>query len=114
MKHVTVIINKSPLSSIMVSEVLRMSVGLIIMNNKVRLVFAADGVYSLGLVDHERIDGPEITKHLLTLQEFGCELIAEEDAVKLAALDKVSVPIQLKNKQEIAQMLTESDAVIGV
>jgi len=114
MKHVTMIIRKSPFSSILASEALRMSVGLIIMNNKIRLVLADEGVYNLQAVNHEKIKGPEVTRHLLTLQEFGCEIIAEQEALEANGIKECTVPVCLKSKQEIAQLLAESNYIIGI
>jgi len=114
MKHVTIIISKSPFSSVLASEALRMSVGMIIMNNKLRLILSEEGVYNLNVTNHAIIQGPEVTRHLHTLQEFGCEIIAEQEAVDAGNIKDFSVSVLLKNRQEISQLLTESDYVIGI
>ncbi len=98
----------------MVSEALRMSVGLIIMNNKITLILADEGVYNLSTVDHEKINGPEVSKHLKTLQEFGCDIIADQQAMETNKIKQCSVTVCLKDKQEIAQIIAQCNYVIGV
>jgi sulfur relay (sulfurtransferase) DsrF/TusC family protein len=91
-----------------------MSVGLIIMNNKIQLILADEGVFNLNVADHTKINGPEVTRHLQTLHEFGCEIIAEQESLTANKIKECTVTVCLKNKQEIAQMLTESNYVISI
>ncbi len=111
MKTVTTVIRRSPFNSAIASEALRMSLGLLIGNNRVRVVFAQDGVYLLGACSPESIQAPEVKRHIETLQEFGCELIAEAESLQSRGMSQTAFEVKQMNRDEIAHLLAESDRV---
>jgi len=98
----------------MTSEALRMSLGLILTDNKLNVIFLEDGVYALCPSEPGKIKGPDIKKHLVTLNECGCDLIAEEKSLTDRKITDLAVNIILKNRQEISELLASSDYVIGI
>ena len=91
-----------------------MSVGLILSDNKINVIFIEDGVYALCPAKPEIINGPDIDKHLSMLKECGCDLIAEKKSLTDRKITDYSVDIILKNRQEISKLLAKSDYVIGI
>ncbi len=111
MKSVTTVIRRSPFNSAMASEALRMSLGLVLKEIRVRVVFAEDGVYLLGDCAPETIEGPEVKRHIETLQEFGCELIAEQESLAARGISETAFDVQRMDRHTIARLLAESDRV---
>ncbi len=90
-----------------------MSLGLSLTNNKVSVIFIEDGVYLLVSSGSHEIVYPEIKRHIETLRELGCELIAETESLKERGLLDQEVEVKRRNRVEVAQILMNSDQVIG-
>ncbi len=111
MKTVTTVIRCSPFNSAIASEALRMSLGLVLGDNRVRVVFAEDGVYLLGDCSPETIEGPEVKRHIETLREFDCDLIAEQESLEARGMSETALEVKRMDRDEIARLLAESDRV---
>ncbi len=112
MKTVSIVIRQSPFNRASASETLRMSVGLLLADNKVRIIFMEQGIYLLGRLHPEKINGPDIPRHLRTLNDFSCEIIAEEEALTSRGPLNIIKDAVVKSRGVIAQLLVESDFVI--
>ena len=114
MKKVTTVIRRSPFNSIVVSEALRMSLGLTLDDdNKVTVVFIEDSVYLLPPLTSEAFGYPDAKKHIETLKMVGCELIAEKESLKKRGLPERGVEVTIKSRRAIDQIIERSDRVIG-
>jgi sulfur relay protein TusC/DsrF len=112
-KKVTTVIRRSPFNSVITSEALRMSLGLTLTDNEVTVVFVEDGVYLLSSPAAEAIGYPDIKRHMETLKEMGCELIAEEESLQKRGLTDRRVEASIRSRKEIEQIIEQSDRVIG-
>ena len=113
MKKVTVVIRKSPFNTLRNSEGLRMSIGLTLRDNAVRVVFAEDGVYTLAATAPEAVASPEVKRHIETLPMLGHELIAEKESLEERGIVNTRRKVGVQTRQEIARLIAESDVVIA-
>ncbi len=113
MKKVTTIIRRSPFNSVVTSEALRMSLGLTLANNKVAVIFIGNGVYLLVTSGSQEAVYPEMKRHIETLRELGCELIAETESLEERGFSAGQIDVKKMSRVEIGQFLMESDRVIG-
>ncbi len=114
MKEVTTLIRQSPFNSALPAEVLRMTMGLILSENKVQVVLTEDGVQLLRAVLPERIGGQDVKRHLETLGELGCDIIAEVESLDARGIGDPAIEVMRKSRSEIAELLAASDTVLGV
>jgi sulfur relay (sulfurtransferase) DsrF/TusC family protein len=112
-KQVATLIRTSPLNSALVSEALRMTLGLILTGNKVKVVFAENGVYLLKAVLPEMVGYSDIKRHMETLKEFGCEFLAEKESMEERGVAQSTFETLTEDRRKIAKVLGESDLVIG-
>ncbi len=113
MKNVTVIIRRTPFNTVRNSEALRMSVGLTLRENAVRVVFVDDGVYLLAPCNPKAIESPEINKHIEILPQLGHELFAEKEAWEDRGLDTLAYKVTIRPRAEIVNIISQSDVVIA-
>ena len=113
MKKVTTLIRQSPFNTSVPTEALRMSLGLTLANNKVTVVFVEDGVYMLASSASESMGYPDLKKHLSTLQDFHCKLAAEKESLEMRGIKAGKINAEIKSREEIDQLLEESDQVIA-
>ena len=113
MKQVTTLLRQSPFNSTFTSEVLRMTLGLTLSGNAVKVVLAEEGVYLLQTPAPEKIGLSEIHRHVQTLQELGCLFLADQESVEERSIRDSVFPVTFKNRSAIADVLAESDLVIG-
>ncbi|MBI2955045.1 MAG: DsrE family protein [Chloroflexi bacterium] len=113
MKKAAVVIRKSPFNTLRNSEGLRMSVGLTLAENAVRVIFVDDGVYTLVAAKPEVVGSPEVKKHIDTLRALGHQLIAEKESLDGRGIANLGYRVDIKTRDEIAEIITESDAVIA-
>ena len=112
MKKIAVIIRNLPLNTVKNSEALRMSVGLTIEeDNQVNVIFTGDGVLTLGAIKPEAVSMPSFKKPLETLNMLEIPIYAEKEAIEEREL---AVPggVDLKNKNEIYEIIKEQDIII--
>lgn len=114
MKKVTTLIRQSPFNSALPAEALRMTLGLILSENKAQVVLTEDGVHLLRAVSPERIGGQDVHRHLRTLSEMGCDIIAEEESLEAMGIGDPAIQVTRKTRSEIAELLTTSDYVLGI
>jgi sulfur relay (sulfurtransferase) DsrF/TusC family protein len=112
MKTTTVVISQSPLKMVRVAEALRMSVGLTLCDDAVRVVFVGDGVYTLLHTEPARVGMPEYSRHVRTLKDLGHEIYAERESLEERGLEKISFKPRIVSRSEVARLLLDSDAVI--
>jgi sulfur relay (sulfurtransferase) DsrF/TusC family protein len=91
-----------------------MTLGLVLSNNKVRVVLVEDGVYVLGAVSPQLIEGGDVRRHMATLQEFGCDIIAEEQSLKSREITAPTINVTAKGMDEIYELLADSDYLVGI
>ena len=112
-KKVTTVIRRSPFNSVLISEALRMSLGLTLTDNLVTVVFIEDGVYLPVSLVSEAPGYPDEKRHIKTLKEEGCELVAETESLKERGLLDQKIEMKIKSRREIDQIIEQSDRVIG-
>jgi sulfur relay (sulfurtransferase) DsrF/TusC family protein len=112
-KKVTTVIRRSPFNSVLISEALRMSLGLTLTDNLVTVVFIEDGVYLPVSLATETFGYPDAKRHIETLMEEGCELVAETESLKERGLLDQRIEMKIKSRREIDQIIEQSDRVIG-
>jgi sulfur relay protein TusC/DsrF len=112
MKHVAVVMRKSPFNTCRNSEALRMTVGLTLGDNTIAVIFRDDGVYTLLPTQPALIGALEIDKHLETLQLLNVRLVAEHESLTVRNLSHLRWDVECLAQHEVAQLLAESDAII--
>ena len=112
MKHVAVMIRKSPFNTCRNSEALRMTVGLTLADNAIAVIFRDDGVYTLLPTQPAMIGSLEVDKHLETLQLLNVRLIAEKEALAERKLSQLKWDVERLERREVAQLLADSQAII--
>ncbi len=90
-----------------------MSLGLTLTDNEVKVVFVEDGVYLLVSPSTEVIGYPDVKRHIETLKEMGCELIAEKESLKKRGLLDRKVDVNISSRREIDQIIEQSDRVMA-
>lgn len=89
-----------------------MSLGLTLTDNRVTVIFIEDGVYLLGFSASDETGYRDVIRHVETLKELGCELIAEEESMKKRDLTDTSFDMNISSRREIEQIIEASDRVI--
>lgn len=113
MKNTTVIIRKSPFNTLRNSEGLRMSIGLTLRDNAVKVIFIDDGVYMLRRTNPTIVGSPEVKRHIETVRALGHELIAERESLEERGIDSVDYQVDVRTRGEIAKILAQSAAIIA-
>lgn len=113
MKRVTTVIRQSPFNSLMTAEALRMSLGLTLADNEVKVVFVEEAVYLLEALATEEMGYPDLKRHVETLKEMGCELIAEKESLQERGLGGQSDLVDIRDRDEIHEIIQQSDRVIS-
>ena len=113
MNKIVTVIRRSPFNSVVALEALRMSLGLTLSDNKVTVVFIEDGVYLVVSPATEAIGYPDVKKHIETLNEVGCDLIAEKESLEERGLLDQKVGVKIIERREIDRIIEQSDRVIG-
>lgn len=90
-----------------------MSLGLTLTDNKVTVVFVEDGVYLPVSPAPEAIGYRDVERHIETLKEVGCELIAEKESLRKRGLLDQRVEVNICSRREIHQIIEQSDRVIA-
>jgi len=88
-----------------------MSVGLLLSDNKVRVVLMEDGVYLLGTLQPEIVGAQDINRHLQTLQDFGAEIIVDKKSIEARKNLQPTLDTVLKSREEIATILADCQHV---
>jgi sulfur relay (sulfurtransferase) DsrF/TusC family protein len=112
MKHVAVVIRRTPFNTCRNSEALRMTVGLTLADHGIAVIFRDDGVYTLLPTQPALIGSLEIDKHLETLQLLNVRLIAERESLTERHLSDLKWDVERLGQREVVQLLGESDAII--
>jgi sulfur relay (sulfurtransferase) DsrF/TusC family protein len=112
-KRVITVIRQSPFNSVVASEALRMSLGLTLADNKVTVVFIEDGVYLPVSLVGETIGYPDTKRHIETLKDLGCDLVAEKESLEKRGLVDQRVGVNISSRRKIHQIIEQSDRVIG-
>lgn len=112
-KIISILIRKPPFNTLRNSEALRMSLGLTLQDDRVQVLFIEDGVYSLNPADPEIIGSPGLSRHLGTLQELNCPLIAEKESWDQRELGPLPSSIEVRSRKEVALLLAQSDIIIS-
>jgi len=113
MKEVITLLRRSPLEGTFLSEMLRMSLGLTLSGNGVKVVLAGEAVSLLQAPAPEKIGLTEIHRHVRTLQELGCPFLAEKEAADERGIADPLFPVTWVTRRTIGKTLAESDLVIG-
>lgn len=89
-----------------------MSVGLTLCGDEVRVLFVGDGVYSLLQTEPARVGMPEYLRHVETLRQLRHRILAERESIEERRMEKLSFPVELVSRGDVARLLLESDCVI--
>ena len=111
MKTITTLIRSAPFNNVVVAEGLRMSVGLLLSDNKVRVVLVEDGVYLLGILQPQIVEAQDINRHLQTLLDFGAEIIVDQKSLKARNDLPPTLDVVIKSREEIAAVLLDCQHV---
>jgi sulfur relay protein TusC/DsrF len=112
MKHVAVVLRKSPFNTSGNSEALRMTVGLTLGENTIAVIFLDDGVYTLLPSQPALIGGLDIDKHVETLQLLNVRLIAESESLSQRKLSELKWDVERLSRHDIARLLADSEAIL--
>ena len=113
MNQVVILVHKTPFNTLRNSEGLRMAVGLTLEeDNKVTVIFVKDGVYLISSVAPERIKSGAVKKHIEALRLLGHRLVAERESMEERGIKEPSVKIDVLDRAEVIQILSEADRVI--
>lgn len=113
MKQVTTLLRQAPLGRTSTSEALRMTLGLTLAGNAVKVVLVEDGVFLLQASAPEKIGLTEIYRHVRTLQELGCPFVAEKESMDERGILDPVFPVHQEDRSAVAEILSGSDLVIG-
>ncbi len=113
MKEVITLLRQPPLNRTFISEMLRMSLGLTLSGNTVKVVLAEEGIYLLQAAVPEKIGLSEIHRHVQTLQELGCPFLAEQESRETRGIGDSIFPVTWVDRRTLGKILAESDFVIG-
>jgi sulfur relay (sulfurtransferase) DsrF/TusC family protein len=112
MKRVVVVIRKSPFNTCRNSEALRMAVGLTLGDNAITVIFRDDGVYTLLPTQPALIGSLEIDKHVETLRLLNVRLVVEHESLADRKLSQLKWDVERLARQDVAQLLADSEATI--
>lgn len=113
MKNVVVVIQKLPFNTIRNQEALRCAVGLTLEEeNKIKVVFINDGVFTLYSLDSKLAHSYNLPKHIETIIMMGGELIAEEEALASRDIKLNKEMINILPRERINQAIKEADVVM--
>ncbi|NOY53800.1 MAG: DsrE family protein [Deltaproteobacteria bacterium] len=113
MKELVILLRKPPLERMFISEMLRMSLGMTLSGNRVKIVLAEEGVFLLQAPAPERIGLSEIHRHVRTLRELGCPFLAEKESMAERSIVETVFPVTRENRRTLGKILAGSDLVIG-
>lgn len=110
MSNIVVTVDQPP--SGMVSEKLRMAVGLTLLDeNSVTVLLLDDGVYTGLGIDREK-SRLEIDKHLETLSMMGAKLLASASSARKRGVEYKKFGIGMLSDEELSTLLKESQTNI--
>ena len=112
MKHVTTLVRRPPERGGEVAEALRVSLGLTLTDNRVTLVLVGEAVRILA----PEAGPPErsaMERHLRTLRELRCRVVAEAEAVEKCGLGGTGLAAELMPRRDLQELLCRSSLVIG-
>jgi len=112
MKHVAVVIRKSPLNTCRTSEALRMTVGLTLADNAITVIFREEGVYALLATQPSLIGSLGFDKHLETLPLLNVRVVAERESLEERKLSALKWDVEHLARTEIARLLADAEAII--
>lgn len=90
-----------------------MCLGLTLTDNKVTVIFSGEGVYLVSPLTPGAIGYPDVTRHMKTLKEVGCELVAEKESLEMRGLTDPGSTVDVKGRSAIQDLIEQSDRVIG-
>lgn len=90
-----------------------MGLGLTLSDNKVTVLFVEDGVYLPVSSAAGGTAYPEAKRHMETLKEMGCRLIAEKESLKKRGLLDREIGVEIATRRGIDKIIERSDRVIG-
>lgn len=111
MKTITILIRSAPFNAVVVGEGLRMSVGFLLSDNKVRIVLMEDGVYLLGTLQPQVVGAQDINRHLQTLLDFGAEIIVDKESLEIRKDLQPRLDAVIKSREEIGAVLMDCQHV---
>ncbi len=114
MKKITVIVRNLPLNTRRNAEALRMSVGLTLREDRVKVVFMDDGVYTATGLKPLLINFPSLEKEFEALSLLKCPMLADLPSIEKRGIDKNILlgNVSAAEREEIVNTITESDIVI--
>lgn len=89
-----------------------MTVGLTLAENAISVIFRDDGVYTLLATQPSLIGSLDLDKHLETLQLLNVRLVVEQEALAERKLTDLKWEVERLARNEVAQLLAESEAVV--
>ena len=89
-----------------------MAVGLTLGDNAITVIFRDDGVYTLLPTQPALIGSLEIDKHVETLRLLNVRLVVEHESLADRKLSQLKWDVERLARQDVAQLLADSEATI--
>lgn len=113
MKRVTMLVRHSPLNTVRASEALRVAVGYTLAPQRVTALLVGDGVYAASADLKPEVAGqPELRKHIQALKALGHRLVADRPSHEERGGFPLHPEIELLDREQVLQLLAESDVVV--
>lgn len=112
MKHIVVLVHRSPLNTLYNAEALRMSVGLTLRDDEVTVIFIGDGCWNATDLHPEMIDSPGITKELEMLTMLNHSIYADEASLQERGITRLNKHIMPVPRETTLSLIEKADIVI--
>ncbi len=112
MKKITIIVRNLPLNTRRNAEALRMSVGLTLREDEIKVIFMDNGVYTATSINPELIGFNSHDKEFEALSMLKCPMLADKPSLKKRGIKNLRKEVRVAEREEIIKVITESDIVI--
>jgi sulfur relay (sulfurtransferase) DsrF/TusC family protein len=112
MKHIVVIVRRSPLNTLTNAEALRMSVGLTLRDDKVTVIFLSDAVWNAANLHPDMINTQDIAREIEMLAMLNHDIYVDEASLKERNIEEVNNHITVIPREKTISLLEEADVVI--
>ena len=107
------LIRHLPLNTVRASEALRVAVGYTLAPQRVTALLVDDGVYAARAdLKPDVVGQPELLKHIQALKALGHRLVADRPSYKGRGSFPLHPEIELLDREQVFQLLENSDVVV--
>lgn len=112
MKKITIIVRNLPLNTRRNAEALRMSIGLTLREDEVKVIFMDNGVYTATPINPELIGFNSYEKEFEALSMLKCPMMVDKPSLKKRGIKHLRKEVKVVEREEIVKTITQSDIVI--